>query len=368
LKNRNILIVTICSLLIIQILIYPKECINYTLSGTKLFFYSVFPSLFPFLVISNIIIAYEGVKIYANVFGNILCAPLRLPKECSIALIISFLCGYPLGAKYSFELYENNIITYETYERLLNIASNPGPLFVIGAVGTTMLHNTYLGYLLLVSSYISCFLVSFFIPNKSDTINRTKPVFAQLKTNNIGVIIKDSVDNAISTTLYIGGFIIVFYVLTSIIKSNAIFSIALNKTSVFLDIPLGILQGTLLGFLEMTNGSFLISNSDSKLIITSCIISFLITFSGMSVIAQVYSFTYKLKFNLKKYVYYKFLQGILSSMSCFILITFAYSNKTISIFFNSSANSSNPILYILLCIILIFPLIVYITKKLLDVS
>ena len=220
----------------------------------------------------------------------------------------------------------------------------------------------------MISSYISCFLVSFFIPNTSDTIKITKPVFPQLKTNNIGAIIKDSVDNAISTTLYIGGFIIIFYVLTSIIKSNAIFSIALNKTSVFLDLPLGILQGTFLGFLEMTNGCFLISASNSSFIITTCIASFLITFSGISVIAQVYSFTYKLKFNLKKYVSYKFLQGVLSSITCFILINLTYSNKTISIFMNSNTNSSNSILYILLCLILSSPLIVYITKKLLNIS
>lgn len=367
-KNRNIFIVIICSLLIIQILLYPKECINYTLLGAKLFFNSVFPSLFPFLVISNIIIAYEGVKIYANVFGNILCAPLRLPKECSIALIISFLCGYPLGAKYSLELYENNIICYKTYERLLNIASNPGPLFVVGAVGTTMFHNTYLGYLLLLSSYISCFLISFFIPNASKVFQNNKPIFSEVKTKNIGVIIKESVDNSISTTLYVGGFIIIFYVLTSIIKNNAIFSIVLNKASIFLGLPLSIIQGTLLGTLEMTNGCFLLSTNNGNILTTACITSFLITFSGVSVIAQVYSLTYKLTFNLKKYISYKFLQGILSSITCFILVKIAYRDETISIFSNLSNTSSNSILYATLSLILIFPLIIYITKKLLDIS
>ena len=367
-KNRNIFIVVICSLLIIQILLYPKECINYTLLGTKLFFNSVFPSLFPFLVISNIIIAYEGVIIYANVFGNILCIPLRLPKECSIALIISFLCGYPLGAKYSFELYENAVIDYKTYERLLNIASNPGPLFVVGAVGTIMLHNTYLGYLLLASSYISCYLISFFIPSTSNVFRNSKPIFSPVKTKNIGVILKESVDNSISTTLYIGGFIIIFYVLTSIIKNNAIFSIVLNKSSTLLGLPLGIIQGTLLGILEMTNGCFLVSTSNSNILTTACVTSFLITFSGVSVIAQVYSFTYKLKFNLKTYISYKFLQGILSSITCFILVKLTYGNETIPIFSNLRNSSSNSILYAILSLILIFPLIIYITKKLLNVS
>jgi len=367
-KNKNISVVLLFSLLIIQILLYPKECINYTLLGSKLFFNSVFPSLFPFLIISNIIIAYGGVKIYANVFGKLLCAPLMLPKECSVALIISFLCGYPLGAKYSFELYENNVIGYKTYERLLNIASNPGPLFVVGAVGTTMLHNTYLGYILLVSCYISCYLVSFFIPNTRDIVVKAKPKLAPKKSKNIGVVIKESVDNSISTTLYIGGFIIIFYVLTNIIKNNAIFSIVLNKASILLGLPLGIIEGTMLGLLEMTNGCFLLATSNGNLLITACVTSFLITFGGISVIAQVYSFTYKAKFNLKAYVYYKFVQGILSSITCFILVKLTYGKEIVTIFSNLNNTSSNSILYALLSLLLIFPLILHITKKLFDVS
>ncbi len=47
-KNENIIITFLCSILIIYIIIAPRFCIEATLSGAKLFFYKVFPSLFPF--------------------------------------------------------------------------------------------------------------------------------------------------------------------------------------------------------------------------------------------------------------------------------------------------------------------------------
>lgn len=80
--------------------------------------------------------------------------------------MVSFLCGYPLGAKYAADLYENDIISFSTFERLVNIASNPGPLFIIGAVGTSMLKNKYLGYILLISCYLSCIAMGIILPNK----------------------------------------------------------------------------------------------------------------------------------------------------------------------------------------------------------
>lgn len=74
-KNENIIITFLCSILIIYIIIAPRFCIEATLSGAKLFFYKVFPSLFPFLILTNIIINYGGVHVYSKIFGKILCPP-----------------------------------------------------------------------------------------------------------------------------------------------------------------------------------------------------------------------------------------------------------------------------------------------------
>jgi sporulation integral membrane protein YlbJ len=313
LKDKNIIIIIFCSLLILQMILTPSLCIDGAIFGAQLFFYKVFPSLFPFLIISNIMLAYNGVHFYSKLLGPLLCAPLKLPNECSFVLIISALCGYPLGAKYACDLYERHDIDIETCQRLINIASNPSPLFIIGAVGTSMLQNTKFGYILLFSCYISCFLMGLIIrkPNKLHIKKITVP---NLKNVNIGQILKESVDDAIKTSLSVGGFVVIFSVLNYIIKSNIVFNITFTNLAAIFSISISYLQGVFLGIIEMTNGCYFISSAQIGNIIKISTIGFMLSFSGLSVISQVYSFTYKYNLSFKTYIFRKFIQGLITSL------------------------------------------------------
>ncbi|WP_050607139.1 sporulation integral membrane protein YlbJ [Clostridium niameyense] len=363
-KNKSILIAFVSSLLIVYIIISPKACINATLSGANLFFYKVFPSLFTFLIFTNVIISYNGVHIYSKIFGKILCPPLKLDKKCSLPIVISAICGYPLGAKYSCDLYENKDITFESCERLINIASNAGPLFIIGSVGTSMLSNTYAGYTLLLSNYISCILMGILLPRKRFKyrgFSKNTPY----KIPNIGEVLKSSVDNSIKTCLNVGGFVILFSVLLSIIKNNLFFQLILNQLSSTFNLDKNLIEGFILGILEMTNGCYLISKSSVNLSLKIILISFLLSFSGLSIISQVYSFTYKHNINMKRYIKLKFLQGILASLVSIILYKIPLFNLTLNTFIenNNFLYYYNNILFILLLFLLIAPLIFFNVKR-----
>ena len=360
--NINLIITVLCTFLIFQIIIAPKLCIDSAILGADLFFNRVFPSLFPFLVISNIIISYDGVNIYSKLFGTILCKPLRLPTSCSFVIIISMLCGYPIGAKYACDLYANNTISYSTYERLLSIASNASPLFIIGSVGTSMLQNSVLGYLLLLSNMISCMFMSIIVPYKKISYSTPK-INSIASKKNIGLVLKESIDNSIKTTLSIGGFVIIFSVFINIIKSNIIFDIAISKLCILLNLPKNLIQGSLLGLIEMTNGCFLISSSSALTISKFAVISFLISFSGLSIISQVYSFTYKFKLGIRTYVIRKLFQGIISAIVSLILYKIIYSNISIQAF-NNGNNSNNFNVAMLCFFLLLLPLIFYKLKHL----
>lgn len=355
----NLSITIICSLIILQIILAPNICIHYTISGAKLFFNAVFPSLFPFLVVINIIISYDGIRIYSKLLGNIICKPLKLPKECSFALLVSVLCGYPLGARYTCDLYEKNIIDLNTCERLLNIASNGSPLFIIGAVGASMMVSAKIGYILLLSNILSCIFMGFIIPtkyysfktkNKGGTFPKPKTT-----TTNIGIIFKNSIEDSIKNSLNIGGFIVVFSVITGIIKDNAIFHIVLNKFALTIGSSGDFIEGLVLGMLEMTNGCYLISSSNSNLYIKLPVLSFLIAFSGLSVISQVYSYTYKYDISMKKYIGRKFIQAAISSILTIILY-YVFLQPSSIFSFNNISIYKNSNLYFLILIILFIPL------------
>jgi len=312
----------------------PEAGLNSALNGVKLFVNSVFISIFPFLVLINIMMYYDGVNIYSKVLGNVLCKPINLPKQCSVVLIISILCGYPLGAKYACDLYENGTIDHDTCERLISIASNPSPLFVIGAIGTSMLNNPGFGLLLLISSYVSCAILAIIIPQKKPivTIKKSKINNTYGKQYTIGHALKSSIDNAFKVSISIGGFIIFFSVISSIIKNNILFDIVSEFICEILKIQKEILQGAFLGLIEMTNGSNLLSSLEFSNMYKLIIISFLITFSGLSIISQTYSITYKYDFSLIKYVKRKLIQGTISSLITLILYNLNVFNVAKSVF------------------------------------
>ncbi|MBU3186158.1 sporulation integral membrane protein YlbJ [Clostridium estertheticum] len=367
----NLSVTLICSLIIVQIILAPNICIQYTISGAKLFFNAIFPSLFPFLVVINIIIGYDGIHIYSKLLGNLICRPLKLPKECNFALLVSVLCGYPLGARYTCDLYEKNIIDLNSCERLLNIASNASPLFILGSVGTAMMFNPKLGYILLLSNILSCIFMGLIIPSKDYAfkIKYRGSNFSKAESSslNIGIILKNSIEDAIKNTLSIGGFIVIFSVITGIIKDNVIFNIVINKLSLIIGASSNFIEGILLGMLEMTNGCYLISSSHSNLYVKLAVLSFLIAFSGLSIISQVYSYTYKYTVSIKKYITRKFFQGIISSILTIILY-YIFLNISSIFTFNNMRLYKNCDLYLIILIILIIPSLLITIIKLFHTS
>ena len=359
--NLNVAVTILCTLLVLQIVLTPKLCMDSAISGAKLFFNSVFPSLFPFLVVINIIIAFDGIMIYSKVFGNILCKPLKFPKECSFALIVSIFCGYPLGAKYTCELYEKKLIDQSTAERLLNTATNASPLFVIGAVGTAMLGSTKLGYLLLISNILSCVFMGIILPkSKISSINKIQ-YSKILPKKNIGNAIRESIEDSLKTAFMIGGFIIIFSILTNIIKNNALIDIVFSKLPYSTENKFIALCG-MLGLLEMTNGAYLISTIPMIVSAKLALISFLISFSGLSIISQVYSFTYKYNLSMRKYIVRKLIQGIVASVITILLYNNLYEKASVNAI-NILAKNNNYNFSTIYIVILIFFILPWITSK-----
>lgn len=330
LKNtsKNLIFTVAFSAMIFYIVLNPKSCMIFTIAGAKLFFYSVFPSLFPFLVIVNLIFAFGGIEIYSKLLGKVICTPLRLPKECSVVLMASIFCGYPLGARYASELYELKIIDKKTFERLLNIASNGSPLFIIGTVGTSMLHSTFLGYMLIIGNILSCIIMGLIIPRKKVNAHYASPNSSVAVTKlsnampNLGVALKYSLEDATKTCLSIGSFVIIFSVFINIIKSSELYHTALTILCSSGLITYDFLDSLFLGFIEITNGCNIAASSALNLNTKVLICSFLIGFSGLSITSQVYSFVYKYKISMKKYFSLKIIQGVICTIITFLFLKF----------------------------------------------
>lgn len=304
--------------------------------GLNLWANSVVPSLLPFFIATELLCSTNIIKILGDFF-NVFMKPLfNVRGEGSFALIMGIISGYPTGAKIACKFRQNNICTKEECERLLSFTNNSGPLFIIGTVGISMFGNSTIGLLLFLTHILSCITVGIIFrfwkfnnvthldsPEKISNLAKTEKIINFL---NLGEIIGTSITNSISTILMIGGFVVLFSVVISILNSSKLLqllAILISPSLEFFSIPSDFASPFIIGFVELTNGISTISNIHFKQISLNIVATaFFLGFGGISVMLQVFSIISKTDLSAKPYVIGKLLHGLIAAAYTYLLIYF----------------------------------------------
>lgn len=304
-------------------------------SGLKLWATSVISSLFPFFVATELLMHTRLVSQIGILLNRYMKPIFNVRGEGAFAFIMGIISGYPMGAKLATNFRKNNICSKEECERLLSFTNNSGPLFIIGTVGILMYGNTTIGILLFITHILACITVGFifrFWKRKETTFNASsKKILSAKQTkkvtfSNLGEILAESITSSISTVLLIGGFVVIFSSVISILKSSGIIHILADCFSPILqlfNIDTSFASPLISGFLEITNGINTIANiSNKKLSVNLIFTSFLLGFGGVSVLLQVLSITSKSDLSIKPYLYGKLLHGILAALYTYLFVNF----------------------------------------------
>ena len=147
------------SLAFLLFLLRSDIAIDYMKISLKLCGETVIPSLFPFMVISSLMVS-SGV-------GVKLCRPLVFPSRLMLgisdggacATLLGAVCGLPVGANVLCKMYDRGMISKKELERVLAISNNPGSAFVISAVGISLFGSVKIGIMLYLSVILSAFAV-----------------------------------------------------------------------------------------------------------------------------------------------------------------------------------------------------------------
>ena len=268
------------------------------------------------------------------ILNNCMKPLFNIRGEGAFVFIMGIISGYPMGAKLATNFRENNICSKEECERLLSFTNNSGPLFIIGTVGILMYGSTAIGVLLFITHILACITVGFIFKfwkySDSSIFHNSHHIIKSKQTpvtfSNLGSILSESIKNSISTILLIGGFVVIFSSIISILKSSgllSVFSISISPILAFFNIDSSFATPLISGFLEITNGINSISNISNKKISTNLIFTaFLLGFGGISVLLQVFSITSKSDLSIKPYVYGKLLHGVLAAFYTYIFTSF----------------------------------------------
>lgn len=327
-KLKQIVIPTCICIFTFFLILFSSDNLSAAKNALFLWGTSVVPSLLPFFIATELLGYTNIVSILGKLLNKFMRPIFNVPGEGSFALIMGILSGYPIGAKIVCNLKKQGICSNEECERLLAFTNNSGPLFIIGTVGVGLFSSSAIGFKLFFVHLFSCLLVGFIFRwwkcNKKFSFfwNRSQiSCIDILSLNNLGAILTTSIQNSIRLVLTIGGFVILFSVIVSMLTSSKIIYIICTFINPFLNIfniPEHYASSIITGIVEVTNGVKLASIYQNNINIIIC--SFLLGFGGFSVLLQVLSITAEEKISIKPYIIGKFLQACFSAIFMYFLL------------------------------------------------
>ncbi len=313
-----------------SLVLFSKNNLAAVKNGLTLWATTVVPSLFPFFVATQLLMHTNIVNFFGRALNNFMKPIFNIDGKGSFCFIMGLLSGYPVGAKIASEFRKNNICSKVECERLLSFTNNSGPLFIIATVGISMFGNSTIGVLLLLTHVLGCFTVGFIFRfyhkrnYRNSLSNDGKYISNYVSFSNLGEVLSESISSSISTILTIGGFVVIFSSIISILKSSGILSglcMILTPVFNFLHIDTSFISPLITGFLEITNGISIISDIKIKNISVNIIFTaFLLGFGGISVLLQVWSIISKTDLSIKPYIVGKILHGLIASFYTFLAI------------------------------------------------
>ncbi len=332
-------------ILLTAIMIFPMESYQSALSGLNVFLQSVFPALLPFFIASEIMTGL-GVVDFLSILLNPVMKPLfRCPGNSSFIWVMSMTSGYPTGARLTAMFLKEKKLTALEAQRILMFCSTSGPLFMIGAVAIGMMGTREGGMVILISHYAAAFLLGLcfrYYRSRNYRCRRPKmphkPLYSEKKPSSrtilhqallaldcarkkdgrpIGRLMGDAVRNSVNVLLVVGGFIILFSVVTNLLMHLQIIdwmaSLAAIPMKAFsIDVPL--LRALTGGLFEVTTGSKLVSETAVTMQAKIAGVSFVIGWSGLSIHAQSASFLSGTGVKISIYILGKFLHGLLAAV------------------------------------------------------
>lgn len=121
-------------ILVFCILTNSKLSLSYATIGLELWFQKMIPTLLPFMILSGIMVRLKLTEKIAMIIYPVIRPVFKVRKNVCYAMLMGFLCGFPMGAKVVDDLYSREMITRREAEYLLSFCNNIGPVYFCGFV------------------------------------------------------------------------------------------------------------------------------------------------------------------------------------------------------------------------------------------
>lgn len=298
--------------------LFPVSTLSGAESGLLLWFNTILPTLLPCIIISNLVVLLDITTYISFLFSPILSKIFHLSKEGSYPIIISFLSGIPIGAKTCGDMVSSNKISLPEGQFLMSFCSNPSYIFITSYIAMTKLGlNNYKFHLLgiiYLSSILSACIYRYFTTmncNQLEThLDHTDTITKKYNNKLTFELVDSAIINGFEVITKIGGYIILFSILSKIILDIG------SKQNV--------IKLIIVGLLEITTGIDYISNSSLELSKKIVLVLTITAFGGLSSIAQTKSVIANSRLSITTYIKVKLINAIITFIvsTCFVILYF----------------------------------------------
>lgn len=299
-KSLSIFIIL---LFILFILIYPADCVRAAAGGLILWYENILPALLPFTIFSSLLIQSGYLDDIVRTLKPALDRMFFHHSQAAYPVAAGFLFGFPIGSKTTADLLREGKLTLAEASILCAMCNNISPVFIsayllISSLG--IYDKTWITYAVL---YLPPLLSGMFLLRTQKTAGQPKK-----RTSISGLnfqMIDASIMNGFETLLKLGGYIMLFSLLTQICMRIA----DGNE----------LLLMCLTGLTEITNGIHVIAQSSAPMSLKYPLIMGFTAFGGISGFAQTASMTKNTGISMRFYLLFRICQACISGLLAWVV-------------------------------------------------
>ena len=222
-------------------MLFPDMICKGAETGLLLWFETVLPALLPFMILSNFMIKQNITKSVSRVAYPFFSRLFGLSKEGCYPAVIGLLSGYPLGAKTTAQIYQEQMISKEEAQYLLTFCNNASPMFLMEYMGIHCMGLQHPAILLGII-YLSAFLGTLFFRKKHFEAGSCSFQSCNYEKKSVIVSLDESILDAFVTITKVGGYIMLFTILVRFLSLLPLTPPMLALFSTSLEISSGIDQ------------------------------------------------------------------------------------------------------------------------------
>jgi len=340
---------------LLLMLLFPRESLEAGLTGVSIWWDVLFPSLFPFFVVSELMLGFGIVHFFGTLLDPMMRPLFRLPGPGGFVMAMGFASGYPVGARLTSQLWEARLVDRSESERLIAFTTTADPIFLIGAVAVGFFHDASLAPILAVSHYGGAVLLGVLLRLRSRgepgasggrsaapaagasagigrRSNGARPsssgpllvrAFEAMHAARLadgrpfGQLLLDGVRSGLRLIVVVGGLVVFFSVVIKVLSMAHVVTALQTAVGLVLGlvaIPAPLSAAVVNGLFEVTLGAKSAGQAMSSVSLQAqvAVASFGLSWAGLSVHAQIMSIVSHMPVRYARYAAAKAVQGLLS--------------------------------------------------------